>query len=105
MPAPGERSRSEEHTSELQSLRHLGCRLLLENTPTTSATKGCNTRRMQAHSPSDTHAPAASLFRSVLPRRRPLTADQYFRELLRPVFFLTRRPRRSTPLPYLRSSR
>src|ERR1035438_2721210 len=23
--------RSEEHTSELQSLRHLGCRLLLEN--------------------------------------------------------------------------
>src|SRR5947199_7192762 len=26
----GERSRSEEHTSELQSLRHLVCRLLLE---------------------------------------------------------------------------
>src|SRR5205814_6651210 len=26
----GERARSEEHTSELQSLRHLVCRLLLE---------------------------------------------------------------------------
>src|SRR5437899_8210491 len=26
----GGESRSEEHTSELQSLRHLGCRLLLE---------------------------------------------------------------------------
>src|ERR1039458_10576961 len=28
------RSRSEEHTSELQSLRHLVCRVLLENTVT-----------------------------------------------------------------------
>src|SRR5258705_859284 len=27
--------RSEEHTSELQSLRHLGCRLLLEKKKTT----------------------------------------------------------------------
>src|ERR1039458_10547520 len=26
----GRKARSEEHTSELQSLRHLGCRLLLE---------------------------------------------------------------------------
>src|SRR5205814_10086130 len=29
-PAPNFRLRSEEHTSELQSLRHLVCRLLLE---------------------------------------------------------------------------
>src|SRR5262245_63461029 len=29
-PDPGPKSRSEEHTSELQSLRHLVCRLLLE---------------------------------------------------------------------------
>src|SRR5262245_64716610 len=29
-PIPGETTRSEEHTSELQSLRHLVCRLLLE---------------------------------------------------------------------------
>src|SRR5258705_5393699 len=28
--APGFKARSEEHTSELQSLRHLVCRLLLE---------------------------------------------------------------------------
>src|ERR1039458_10401317 len=30
-PERGGLLRSEEHTSELQSLRHLGCRLLLEN--------------------------------------------------------------------------
>src|SRR5437899_8053068 len=30
MPNTKERERSEEHTSELQSLRHLVCRLLLE---------------------------------------------------------------------------
>src|SRR5258705_2126074 len=30
LPARRDRSRSEEHTSELQSLRHLVCRLLLE---------------------------------------------------------------------------
>src|ERR1039458_4369722 len=30
------RVRSEEHTSELQSLRHLVCRLLLENYPATT---------------------------------------------------------------------
>src|ERR1039458_10674432 len=29
-PGAGQRPRSEEHTSELQSLRHLVCRLLLE---------------------------------------------------------------------------
>src|ERR1039458_10730983 len=29
---PERQFRSEEHTSELQSLRHLGCRLLLEKT-------------------------------------------------------------------------
>src|SRR5258705_6500077 len=31
------RSRSEEHTSELQSLRHLVCRLLLEKKKTTTS--------------------------------------------------------------------
>src|SRR5205814_9612931 len=30
LPGMAERTRSEEHTSELQSLRHLVCRLLLE---------------------------------------------------------------------------
>src|ERR1039458_10671903 len=32
MPQTVPKSRSEEHTSELQSLRHLVCRLLLEKT-------------------------------------------------------------------------
>src|SRR5947199_4205909 len=33
-PSPGSALRSEEHTSELQSLRHLVCRLLLEKKKT-----------------------------------------------------------------------
>src|SRR5205814_10173412 len=33
-PRPRRRNRSEEHTSELQSLRHLVCRLLLEKKKT-----------------------------------------------------------------------
>src|ERR1035441_6269277 len=37
---PGHSSRSEEHTSELQSLRHLVCRLLLEKNQ-----KGARVRR------------------------------------------------------------
>src|SRR5262245_64985448 len=36
--APATRSRSEEHTSELQSLRHLVCRLLLEKKKINGAT-------------------------------------------------------------------
>src|SRR5262245_64441407 len=49
-------ARSEEHTSELQSLRHLVCRLLLEKkkkkkpTPQTrSKTKDKHHRRLEAH--------------------------------------------------------
>src|SRR5437899_1220563 len=34
----GKPSRSEEHTSELQSLRHLVCRLLLDRSTTDSST-------------------------------------------------------------------
>src|SRR5262245_63702192 len=34
IPAPSRHRRSEEHTSELQSLRHLVCRLLLEKKKT-----------------------------------------------------------------------
>src|SRR5258705_7304286 len=36
-------ARSEEHTSELQSLRHLVCRLLLEKKKRTSQKQGVNT--------------------------------------------------------------
>src|ERR1039458_7633493 len=38
-------ARSEEHTSELQSLRHLVCRLLLEKTHTFAAEKNGRTTR------------------------------------------------------------
>src|SRR5437899_9769152 len=39
-----DRSRSEEHTSELQSLRHLVCRLLLEKKKTTLTAPSKQTR-------------------------------------------------------------
>src|SRR5258705_992971 len=45
------RYRSEEHTSELQSLRHLVCRLLLEKKKATS-------RRQPAHLPLSARPPA-----------------------------------------------
>src|ERR1039458_10498628 len=38
-------SRSEEHTSELQSLRHLGCRLLLEKKKTTQTGQATSAQR------------------------------------------------------------
>src|SRR5258705_7713669 len=43
--------RSEEHTSELQSLRHLVCRLLLEKKKNTSEA---------SHTPTTSHSPAAN---------------------------------------------
>src|SRR5205814_4398883 len=52
VPEPGAASfkrcctRSEEHTSELQSLRHLVCRLLLEKK---------NNRQLQSHDKSEEH--------------------------------------------------
>src|SRR5215472_18194626 len=44
---PGTPGRSEEHTSELQSLRHLVCRRLLEKKKkkTTMTTTGCSAQR------------------------------------------------------------
>src|SRR5438045_7454952 len=45
---PARRPRSEEHTSELQSLRHLVCRLLLEKKKKTKCT-----RRPNAHHDTD----------------------------------------------------
>src|SRR5436305_10118871 len=41
-PAPASASRSEEHTSELQSRPHLVCRLLLEKKKTISTPLGVN---------------------------------------------------------------
>src|SRR5262245_64602730 len=44
--------RSEEHTSELQSLRHLVCRLLLEKKKTTNTT---NTRHTKQTATTNSH--------------------------------------------------
>src|SRR5258705_4714555 len=54
LPMPGRHNalnatRSEEHTSELQSLRHLVCRLLLEKKKKTA--KHCNTSGLVYHAP------------------------------------------------------
>src|SRR5438045_6889172 len=43
----GTQSRSEEHTSELQSLRHLVCRLLLEKKKKTSINKKATTKTIR----------------------------------------------------------
>src|SRR5947199_1864018 len=47
------RRRSEEHTSELQSLRHLVCRLLLEKKKTQKCTNPCRGGGRQTHTPRD----------------------------------------------------
>src|SRR5437899_12971714 len=44
-----EAARSEEHTSELQSLRHLVCRLLLEKKKTKNQTHGEDHQRATRH--------------------------------------------------------
>src|ERR1039458_7179893 len=79
--APGSRlhvSRSEEHTSELQSLRHLVCRLLLEKKKSTntklvlllhtgSSTVAVQTRDSDhRHRPSSPHATCSYLMRIVI---------------------------------------
>src|SRR5205807_5845320 len=48
--APGSPSRSEEHTSELQSPCKLVCRLLLEKKKTTSTSPCCTGRSRPTHS-------------------------------------------------------
>src|SRR5947199_10246681 len=49
---PADTERSEEHTSELQSLRHLVCRLLLEKKKRCRRTAGCRRcSRMTYRSP------------------------------------------------------
>src|SRR5947199_3728650 len=64
-PRPTRRRRSEEHTSELQSLRHLVCRLLLEKKKTRNHT---NTRQIHEKHPTESRTPAASHRPSSEPR-------------------------------------
>src|ERR1039458_6048753 len=52
---PGQGSRSEEHTSELQSLRHLVCRLLLEKKSNAKMSSGRGSRNHTAGSSADPH--------------------------------------------------
>src|SRR5438045_5773845 len=59
-PAPGPTQfqpmvRSEEHTSELQSLRHLVCRLLLEKKKEPERSKGADQKSIQPKTPSTKH--------------------------------------------------
>src|ERR1035438_6548542 len=68
--------RSEEHTSELQSLRHLVCRLLLEKTICVN----------------DTPSASKVLINGLPIRREHLTAFFFF--------LMIRRPPRSTLFPY-----
>src|ERR1039458_8651969 len=81
-------ARSEEHTSELQSLRHLVCRLLLEKKPSKRHGKVMQT---QSHALVCPWAPL---------RRHPQSHFQV------PLFFflMIRRPPRSTLFPTRRSS-
>src|SRR5437899_7253333 len=59
--AIGARPRSEEHTSELQSLRHLVCRLLLEKKKKYKYTIGVHTQQQQHHNHTDQTASENSL--------------------------------------------
>src|SRR2546422_2079063 len=54
-------SRSEEHTSELQSRLHLVCRLLLEKKKNTKAVKTASARTMQAITSGQSHPRADAL--------------------------------------------
>src|ERR1039458_4537564 len=76
-------SRSEEHTSELQSLRHLVCRLLLEKKDRAGGTAPYPAERQQRH---------LHIYEQ---------QDRDFPHELDSVFFLMiRRPPRSTLFPY-----
>src|ERR1035438_532568 len=66
-------NRSEEHTSELQSLRHLVCRLLLGNKSTACESRAC---RLQEHTPCAffrSHKPSMTVIPTIffLPHRGP----------------------------------
>src|SRR5262245_64729476 len=50
---PGDRLRSEEHTSELQSLRHLVCRLLLEKKKIRNEHRITHNNTLEQHTATD----------------------------------------------------
>src|ERR1039458_8721867 len=83
--------RSEEHTSELQSLRHLVCRLLLEKKKYYRRRNYRLGRRAHHHAGGAAldHAPA----NCALSEHRPAVRGDHF-------FLMIRRPPRSTLFPY-----
>src|SRR5476651_1990678 len=90
----GERqTRSEEHTSELQSRQYLVCRLLLE--------KKKKNKKMTTEASKVILSEIAPRLRSAIPKCvQPVGAEDP-EELLQFVFFLMiRRPPRSTLFPY-----
>src|SRR5262245_63942208 len=70
--------RSEEHTSELQSLRHLVCRLLLEKKKKKTKNKATTTRKVTRHTrPDPPHTGDHVRYaRSRWPRRSRYNASQ-----------------------------
>src|ERR1039458_2680037 len=81
--------RSEEHTSELQSLRHLVCRLLLEKT---------NARQWQPVFSTNSVGHAAKRKQYACPRAALVRFDDAPARTL--FFLMIRRPPRSTLFPY-----
>src|ERR1039458_5501552 len=91
--------RSEEHTSELQSLRHLVCRLLLEKKKQASTLLSKSSRHLDI-SATDARS-ALTLERSVALLTPDEGAHGGYAELVTLFFFLMiRRPPRSTLFPY-----
>src|SRR5471030_1365893 len=83
--------RSEEHTSELQSLRHLVCRLLLEKK---KRPRPARRRAVQA-------GPRRLAARGDLPHDQGQIRQLHGRPVVLALFFLMiRRPPRSTLFPY-----
>src|SRR4029078_7897125 len=72
-PAPAHRRRSEEHTSELQSLAYLVCRLLLAKTPGESQTRSPETSH-RATARAGRLSPAATGPSAHCPRATPASS-------------------------------
>src|SRR5262249_50185103 len=96
----GHRGRSEEHTSELQSLTNLVCRLLLEKKKNKKTTRPL-TQQVAYHV--DTKSAYALSAPLVTPPPHPPPVLRFLHILLLLLFFfflMIRRPPRSTLFPY-----
>src|ERR1039458_1966372 len=91
--------RSEEHTSELQSLRHLVCRLLLEK-----KNESLQVLRGQSRQIYQPGRKLSATMRNVPNFKNPKAKNIFVSELFKKYFFffflMIRRPPRSTLFPY-----